>query len=102
MGPSRKRHLAGYGALPCAQTVAALDNVAERHGIMPWTLGFMSGTAPLHSLRTGAFWDLANLNGELVAGSLRAFRTETPRAPLVTAAEKLFGNRTVRRWLGRR
>ncbi|GJD91188.1 hypothetical protein BHAOGJBA_4736 [Methylobacterium hispanicum] len=89
-------NVAGYGALSCAQAVAALDNVAERHGIVQWTLGFMSGANAAQMIHAGTFRDLTNLNAELVAGSLRAACAETPGAPLVTAAEKLFSSRLVR------
>lgn len=68
---------------------------------MPWTLGFMSGANAAQTVHAGVYRDLANLNGELVAGSLRAFCAKTPGAPLATAAEMLFGSRPVRSWPGR-
>ncbi len=74
--------MAGYGALSCAQAVNALANFAERHGIVQWTLGFMSG---------------ANA-AQMMLGSLRTGCAEMPTAPLVTAAEKLLAARSALDW----
>ncbi len=75
----------------------SLESVAVRRSIAQWPLGFMSGANAAQTVHAGVYRDLANLNGELVAGSLRAACAETPAAPLVTAAEKLFASRPGRR-----
>ncbi|GLQ82614.1 hypothetical protein GCM10007881_61370 [Mesorhizobium huakuii] len=98
VGNAHAGNILGVGIVQCSELVAKPDDITYKESIIAWVGGYVSGINNSLITREKKFIDVANLNADVIYGTVLYNCTQGPSSPIVHAVNEFIDKLPVRPW----